>query len=312
MTDAWAELSDLIRDNTSVVGRLVTSALVVVGAAGLAGLVGSVGTRRVDDARNRYQVRKFVRYAIAVITLVVLAALWRAFAGRIGVVVGFAAAGVAFAMQEVIGAVAGWFNILSGRIFRVGDRIQMGGVRGDVIDVTPLRTKVMEIGTDGPGEESWVRGRQFTGRVVAVSNKATFTEPVFNSSASFDFLWEEVSLPVAFDDDWAMAGEIMGEEAARVSATVEAGRAIRSMRRRYPVPEAELRPSVFLRATDDSMELTARFLVPVRSARTVKDDLHVAIIERLRDAGIEVASQTQGIRIRGDGRRDLSGRRTPR
>ena len=40
---------------------------------------------------------------------------------------------------------AGWFNILSGGIFRVGDRIQMGGVRGDVIDITPLRTKVMVI-----------------------------------------------------------------------------------------------------------------------------------------------------------------------
>jgi hypothetical protein len=119
---------------------------------------------------------KMARYAVAFVAVVILCVVWHAFAGRIGVVLGIAVAGLAFAMQEVIGAVAGWFNIVSGRVFRVGDRIQMGGVRGDVIDITPLRTKVMEIG--GSVEDaSWVRGRQFTGRIVAISNKMTFTEP---------------------------------------------------------------------------------------------------------------------------------------
>ena len=73
-------------------------------------------------------------YAVAALTLVALAVLWRPFVGRIG---------VAFAMQEVIGGLAGWVNILSGRIFRPGDRIEMAGVRGDVLDLTPLRTKIL-------------------------------------------------------------------------------------------------------------------------------------------------------------------------
>ncbi|MFN7149130.1 MAG: mechanosensitive ion channel domain-containing protein [Microthrixaceae bacterium] len=290
------DVADLLGDNTSVPGRLVTSAAVVLVAVAAARLVGALAARHADDARTRYQVRKVVRYVVATVALIVLAALWRAFAGRVGLVVGFAAAGVAFAMQEVIGAIAGWFNIISGRIFRVGDRIQMGGVRGDVIDVTPLRTKVMEIGT-ATNADSWVRGRQFTGRVVAISNKATFTEPVFNYSASFDFIWEEISVPIAFDDDWGLAAEILSEEAIRVSATAEAREAIDRMRRRYPVPDAELEPRVFHTATDDYMELSARFVVPVRSARAVKDDLSVAIVERLKAAGIEVASRTQDLRV---------------
>lgn len=72
--------------------------------------------------------------------LIAIAIVWRAFAGRAGIVLGFAAAGLAFAMQEVVGAVAGSFNIISGRSYRVGDRVQVGGVRGDVIDITPLRS----------------------------------------------------------------------------------------------------------------------------------------------------------------------------
>jgi small-conductance mechanosensitive channel len=211
-------------------------------------------------------------------------------------------------MQEVVGAVAGWFNILSGRIFRVGDRIQMGGVRGDVIDITPLRTKVMEIGS-GTDTDSWVQGRQFTGRVVAISNKSTFTEPVYNYSASFDFLWEELTVPVAFAADWERATEILEEEAVRVSASVGAATAITRMRRRYPVPATELEPRVFATPTDDYLRLSARFVVPVRTARTVKDDLTRRVVERFAEEDIEVASTTSDVRValRADDPDDVGG-----
>ncbi len=296
-------LLDLITDNESVAGRLVTSAVVVVVAFVVAAVSGRLLARRMTDAQSRYYARKLVHYATAFVGLVVLAVVWRAFAGRAGVVLGFAAAGLAFAMQEVIGAVAGWFNILSGRIFRVGDRIQMGGVRGDVIDITPLRTKVMEIGSAN-GEESWVRGRQFTGRLVAISNKATFTEPVFNYSASFDFLWEELTVPIGFQADWQRAAQILEEEAVRISAASGAARAIEQMRRSYPVPQAELEPKVFTKATDDYLELSARFIVPVRVARAKKDELTRQVVSRLDAAGIEVASSTSEVRVdlRGDQR----------
>lgn len=67
-----------------------------------------------------------------------------------------------------------------------------------MLNITSLRTNVLEIGSS-TDETSWVRGRQHTGRIVAISNKATFTEPVFNYSAAFGFIWEELTLPIAFD-----------------------------------------------------------------------------------------------------------------
>ncbi len=172
MTATFLEVDrvlQLILDNDTVGGRLATSAALLVSGALVSTVVGRLLARRADDVYARYYARKVTRYAVAVVVLICLAVVWRAFAGRVGIVLGLATAGLAFAMQEVIGAVAGWFNIVSGRIFRVGDRIQMGGVRGDVIDITPLRTKVMEIGSD-TDTDSWVRGRQYTGRIVAISN----------------------------------------------------------------------------------------------------------------------------------------------
>jgi small-conductance mechanosensitive channel len=290
----------LLTDNESVPGRLVTTAVVVVTTMVVASLAARLVGRRFDDASARYYARKLTRYAVALVALVVLAVLWRAFAGRAGVVLGLAAAGLAFAMQEVVGAVAGWFNILSGRIFRVGDRIQMGGVRGDVIDITPLRTKIMEMGSGEPDGASWVRGRQYTGRIVSVSNKATFTEPVFNYSAVFDFIWEEVTIPVPYDADWHLAEQILQEEVWQASASADAFEAMQLMTERYPIARTDVEPRVFIRATDNWNELSARFVVPVRSARQAKDALTRRMLERFSQAGIEVASETSEVTVHVD------------
>ncbi len=295
---------ELLRDTESIPGRLVTTLAVVVVATAVAPIAGRLVASRFSDNASRYYGRKFTRYAVGTITFIVLAVVWRAFAGRLGVVFGLAAAGVAFAMQEVIGAVAGWLNILSGGIFRVGDRIQMGGVRGDVIDITPLRTKVMEIGSTDAG--TWVKGRQYTGRIVAISNKATFTEPVFNYSSSFEFIWEELTLPVPYDADWRQAEKILGEEVERVSASESARAAINAMVSRYPVARTEVEPRVFVRATDNWNELSARFIVPVRSARLVKDRLTRRVLDRFGRAGIRIASETSKVTLHLD---DGGGRR---
>ncbi|SCL14278.1 Small-conductance mechanosensitive channel [Micromonospora nigra] len=287
---------EAVWDTSSVSGRLVTSIVLVVLAIVLAPLVGRLAVRRVEDTTNRYYLRKAVHYLIVVAVLFALVLLWRPFAGRVGVVVGLLAAGLALAMQEVIGAFAGWVSILTGRQYRVGDRIQMCGVRGDVLDITPLRTRILESGSSSD-PESWIRGRQYTGRVVSLSNRFVFTAPVYNSSTVLDHLWEELTLPVPYEADWHLAESILCEEAQRISSTADARRAIEQMRHSYPVAEAEVDARVFVRATPNWVELSARFVVPVRSARQVKDQVTRRVLDRFAERGIRVASVTQDITI---------------
>lgn len=295
---------ELLADNRSVAGRLVTTAAIVAVATLLAAGIGRLLARGETDPYARYYKRKITRYVFAFLAVIAAGVTWRAFAGQAGVVLGLMAAGVAFAMQEVIGALAGWFNILSGRIFRVGDRIDMGGVRGDVIDITPLRTKILEMGAastggadEGGRSGDWVKGRQYTGRIVSVSNKKTFTEPVFNYSAVFDFIWEEITFPIPYDDDWRRAEEIV-LEAVEATHTEEADAAMRQMQQRYPVPRAEIEPRVFVRATDNWMEISGRFIVPVRTSRAVKDELTRDVMGALDASGIGIASETVDATVR--------------
>jgi small-conductance mechanosensitive channel len=292
-------IGELILDNQTTLGRLATSAVVIAIAIIIYAALSLLLKWRIKDPLNRYHGRKISRYALGFITIIVVGLVWRAFAGRIGLVLGILAAGLAFALQEVIGAIAGWLNIMTGGIYRVGDRIELAGVRGDVVDITLLRTKLMEIGSPQDREGTWVQGRQPTGRIVALSNKKTFTEPVYNFSAVFEFIWEEMRIPISYRSDWREAERIIREEAEAVSRSEGAREAIRAMIQRYPVPLPEIEPRVFVRATDNWMELSARFIVPVRTARSVKDGMVRTIRDRLDEAGIEIASETIEATVRG-------------
>jgi small-conductance mechanosensitive channel len=189
-----------------------------------------------------------------------------------------------------MGRAAGWFNITFGAIFRVGDRVEMSGVHGDVIDISLLKTRLMEIGSTGG--TTWVQGRQYTGRVVTVSNKASFTEPVYNYSSYFEYIWEEVEVAVPHHGDWQTASVILEREARLQSDSEGARQAMLAVRRRFPVPTAEVEPRVFATADENYMRLAVRFVVPIRSARSVKDQVIRNMHSSLEAAGIEVVATT--------------------
>jgi small-conductance mechanosensitive channel len=248
--------------------------------------LGRGASRAFEDPQQSYNVRRLVRAVAWLVVLVALALVWRPLGGNLAPALGLATAGLAFAMQEVIGAIAGWFNITFGSIFRVGDRVQMAGVHGDVIDISLLKTRLMEVGS--AGGSTWVQGGQYTGRVVTVSNKASFTEPVYNYSSYFEYIWEELEVAIPHHGDWEAASSILEREARRQSASEGALQAMNDVRRRFPVPAAEVEPRVFASADADFMRLAVRFVVPIRSARSVMDDVTRRIHSSLENAGIEI------------------------
>jgi len=116
------------------------------------------------------------------------------------------------------------------------------------------------------------------------------------------------SRPVSDRDDpgvvrrhWELAERILREEAAAISAGETAERAIRDLEQRYPVPQTEIEPRVFVSATDNYIELAARFVVPVREARTRKSEMVKKLLRRFEASGIEVASATMDVTFRRPG-----------
>ncbi|MBN2048556.1 MAG: mechanosensitive ion channel family protein, partial [Anaerolineaceae bacterium] len=149
-----------------------------------------------------YLLRKVSSYLISILTVFFIFGIWIERLGDLSVALGIMTAGLAFALQEVIGSFAGWLTIVGGKPFSVGDRIETSHIRGDVVDVGILRTKIMEIG-------NWLHGDHNTGRIVTVSNALIFKEPLFNYSILFHYIYDEIVIPVIYDCDWKRAIEIM-------------------------------------------------------------------------------------------------------
>ncbi len=126
----------------------------------------------------RFWWRQAIRLATAGIALLLLLSIWFDDPRRLTTAAGLVTAGLAIALQRVVTAFAAYFVILRGRLFRVGDRLVMAGVRGDVIALGFIRTTIMEMGEPPPVQSAepavWVEARQYTGRIVTVTNDRIF------------------------------------------------------------------------------------------------------------------------------------------
>lgn len=264
---------------------------------------GAVLSRR-RDARLAFWWRQAIAVMTGVVLLIGITSIWFDDPTRLATALGLVTAGLAFALQKVVTALAGYFVILRGRTFNVGDRISMGGVRGDVVGLGFLQTTILEMGQPPAVQEAepamWVRSRQFTGRVVTVSNASVFDEPVFNYTRDLPYLWEEIAVPIPYSADADAAEGILLDAARRhavASAEVD-GQALRELQRRYFMAAPDAEPRVYCRLTDNWLELALRFLVRDHGIREVKDAITRDVLRGLKGAGIPVASTT--IQLVGD------------
>ncbi len=288
------------------VARIVTVAVGLVIIAAIArGVRSSVG-RYIKDNDTRYRVRKFISFLGYLAAFFFLTVVFRAQLGGLTVALGVAGAGIAFALQEVIASVAGWVAVALGNFYKVGDRVQLGGIRGDVIDIGVLRTTLMECG-------QWVNGDLYNGRIVRVANSFVFKEPVVNYSGDFPFLWDEITVPVRYGSDHRLAREllerIVREEVGSYAQTAKEAWA--EMVQKYRIEDARVDPMVTLVANDNWMEFTVRYVVDYTRRRITKDRLFSQILDAVDGTGgrIALASATHeivalpelNVRVAGDG-----------
>ncbi len=245
--------------------------------------------------------RQIISIVTFLLGLVGLVSIWFDNPGRLATGVGLMGAGLAFALQKVITSFAGYFVILRGKTFDIGDRITMGGVRGDVISLNFLQTVIMEMGEPPSVQSSdpgmWVQSRQFSGRIVTVSNSRIFDEPVYNYTRDFPFIWEEMRLPISYKDDRNVVERILLDAAMKETAKLDevAASAIAALERKYFVTRADAEPKVYVRLTDNWVELTVRFLCKDHDIRGLKDRMSREVIGALEKAKIGIASGTYEI-----------------
>lgn len=252
-------------------------------------IISSTLTRYIRGSDARYRSRKLMTLVSYLLMLLFAASVFSDSLGQLTVIFGVTGAGIAFALQEVIASVAGWSAISLGQFYGPGDRVQLGGITGDVIDISLLRTTLMECG-------DWVKADLYNGRIVRVANSFVFKEPVYNYSRDFPFLWDEITVPVKYGCDHQLARELLErvvqEEVGDYAA--QAQKHWQQMVQKYLIEDARVAPAVTLIANDNWMEFTVRYAVDFKRRRLTKDRLFTRILDEIErtDGQVALASAT--------------------
>jgi small-conductance mechanosensitive channel len=225
--------------------------------------------RYVHDNRRRYQfllLRRIVIWATVAIIIILT------FASQLGSAVTFAGlitAGVAVALQNVITSIVGYFFMIGKYGLRVGDRVQIAGVTGEVVEIGLVRIHLMEL---GPGDS------QPTGRIVAFSNSVVFqaNSAIFKQIPGTNFVWHELKLTLASETDYHQAKErilqALDSALGNYREMIAAQRVLVE-RNLGTVSGAELKPRVRLHYTSSGIEAVIRFPVEIGKAAEIDDHL---------------------------------------
>lgn len=198
-------------------------------------------------------------------------------------------AGIAFTLQELILSIAGSIYIFVVKVYRPGDRIEINGIKGDVIDVDSIYTTMMEIG-------QWVSSDNYSGRIVKLSNAFVFKGPIYNYSQDFPFIWDEFNLPIKYGSDIELAKSIVIEIASKSLSdfTANSKAQWKEIVNKYYVEDAQVEPTLAITLTDNWVQFNLRYIVNYKKRRITKHELNDSIRKAIESTNgkITLASTT--------------------
>jgi small-conductance mechanosensitive channel len=254
--------------------RLLTTAAVIVALVVGRSLMLGVLKRRGMDASARYRWRQVSAYVVGSLSVLIVGSIWLQGLEAAATFAGLLSAGLAIALKDVATNLAGWIFIMWRRPFQLGDRIDIDGACGDVVDIRIFQHSLMEIG-------NWVGADDRTGRILHVPNGKVFTATIANYTKGwFKQIWHEIPIVLTFESHWRDARRILQAivdvgGAGDPSADERAPRATAH----YLVLDAETRPAVFMTVVGHGIQLTLRYVCDPRQRRLTEQDLWEKIMD---------------------------------
>jgi small-conductance mechanosensitive channel len=248
--------------------------------------------RHFGQADARYRVRKFVVFSGYVAILLFVSILFEDRLGRLSFALGVAGAGVAVALQDVLASIAGAFSIGFSKLYTVGDRVQIGDTRGDVIDIGLLRTTLMEVG-------SWVGRDLYSGRIVRIPNNIVLKNSIFNYSQGFRFIWDQIKVVFTLTSDAGLARAMLLRVANEVIGEylVEAQNSWNAVSDDYRSENPPIEPVVTLAVNAGSLEFTVNYVVDYTKRTTMQDRLFAKIVDGVAGSQGHLAWSSSGVTI---------------
>ncbi|MGH1335762.1 MAG: mechanosensitive ion channel family protein [Aureispira sp.] len=273
---AWLE--QLANGGTSTQSKVLTTIIIIFVLWLLLRLVLRSIMSLQSDIAVRYTWRKSAAYTTYVIGIIAILFVWSNNFGDFATYLGLLSAGLAIAFQDPIVNMAGWYFILLQKPFRVGDRIEVEGQIGDVVDINLFQFTIVEVG-------NWVKEEQSTGRIIHIPNAKIFKAPLANYNEGLDYIWNEMKVLVTFESNWRKAKvclqEILDEHAPKVGESAK--KELQDSSGEYLIYYHKVTPIVYTTVEDSGVLLTLRYLCKPKSRRSTTCFLWENILDTFQE-----------------------------
>jgi small-conductance mechanosensitive channel len=239
--------------------------------------------RYVHEQHRRYQMLLLRRITLWTVAAIIVGLTFVTELSSLATFAGLITAGVAVAMQSVLVSIVGYFFLIGKYGVRVGDKVQIGNVTGEVIDIGLVRMHLLELGSRGPLER--------TGRTVAFANSIAFQSSggLFKQIPGVNLAWHEITLALPAGSDYALLKKELLEAVGRVLGQyredfIEQSKRIdqwKDLKTRASIAAGEMLPQIFLRFAASGVEALVRYPVPVEQAVEVDDRVSESLLNVL-------------------------------
>ena len=228
------------------------------------------------ERRNRFLVQS--RNAAIVLFLAATLVLWAEQLQTVALSLAALAVAFVVAVKELILCLSGTLLRVSARTFRLGDRIEVNGTRGDVIDIGPLTTTLLEVGPDPSIHK-------LTGRMVVLPNSLFLSTPVVNETFTEQYVLHTTRIEVDAGASWREAETMLLEAANGVCSSYvdEAQKNMERVGHKYGLEPPDVRPKVWVSTRTPEVALILRYPAPMRGRGQVEQTILRAYLEH-RDA----------------------------
>ena len=245
--------------------------------------------RKLPDTAVRYKSQKAIEIVGYILIIILTVSYFTGTVKDFTLAIGLLTAGITITLQELILSVAGSFYIFIVKVYQPGDRIEINGIKGDVIDIDSIYTTMMEIG-------EWVSSDNYSGRIVKLSNAFVFKGPIYNYSQDFPFVWDEINLPIRYGSDLELAKSIVIKEAAKLLSEdlIQSRLNWKKVVNKYYIEDSKVEPTLAITMTDNWIQFNIRYIVNYRKRRSTANLLHEHIGQAINatDNKVTLASAT--------------------
>lgn len=238
----------------------------------------------VSDKKKYFRNRK-IKISLTIICWIVVVLIWKEQIKGLMTLISFVSAAVTIALREII------FNFFAGiyinakKILDIEDRIEIKGIKGDVITIHSLGFEMLEIADGSEYEQS-------TGKIVHIPNSAIFTEPTKNFTKAFKYIWDEIKINVELDSDIEdtknvlyyilESNEVLKEIPKKMENQVD------DVTVEYRIYYNNLEPIIYTRIEESHIEFSLRYLVHPKKIRIVQDEIYLKVLEQYKKGNIKL------------------------